>query len=69
MISRWFSAFPLILLEILSAPAVSAAIEGKAEHGKRMYEKSCIACHTTDGAGDYFKAAPALAGQRPKYLR
>ena len=59
----------LSLLWILLTPGVSSALDGQSERGRYLYERSCIACHTTDAAGNWFKAVPALAGQRPEYLR
>lgn len=37
--------------------------------GRDIYQHHCIGCHAVHGTGDSFLAVPALAGQRPEYLR
>jgi cytochrome c553 len=44
-----------------------AAAEGNPEHGKRVAESKCAACHSSDGNSADPKI-PKLAGQNPAYL-
>jgi cytochrome c553 len=38
------------------------------EHGKKLYEESCVQCHGDHGEGNAEKFYPVLAGQHYKYM-
>jgi cytochrome c553 len=48
--------------------AKSAAITPDPEHGKILYLKHCLRCHSPHAWGDGPREIPALAGQRERYL-
>jgi cytochrome c553 len=38
------------------------------DHGKKLYDESCVECHGSYGEGDAEKFYPVLAGQHYKYM-